>query len=115
MAGPTFGRGLQGRKRKYMIKIATCLLGAALLVGARPMTTQDKKSPDLQQQNHPETKPAPQQNQPGNDSTQTGTNANPDTQQDKSTDSKKKHRKHKNKDDAHQAHGTPQPQSSTDK
>ena len=98
-----------------MRTIGMHVLAAALFAAGGAMSAQDAKSPDLQQQSHPENNPPPQANQPNGQVPQPSTSQSPDTEQEKSSQRPAKGRKRrKSNDDAHQAHGTPHPEKSTD-
>jgi hypothetical protein len=101
-----------------MKRAGAILLAMSMTALPGSLFAQDHKSPDLQQQQHPENAPAPSANEPG---TKTGRPAtdkeadrSPDTQQDQTdtsskSKSKKRHKnRNKNNNDARQAHGTPE-------
>jgi len=84
-----------------MKKLGWLLLAVSLSMPCA-LRAQDQKSPDLQQQKHPENNPPAEANQP-NPAGQTSTG-----QTDTASKSKSKKRG-KKKHDARQAHGTPEP------
>ncbi len=94
-----------------MKRAGLILLAMSMTAVPYPLFAQDHKSPDLQQQNHPENNPPPEAHQPNATTGRPSADKNPDMQQDQTdTVAKSKSKKrNKNKNDARQAHGTPQP------
>ena len=86
-----------------MNNVLSCVVAAGLLFGAVPLVAQDTKNPNQQQGQHPENNPPPQNTAPN------GSVAQPSTQSDQQSGDSGKSSKRKHKNDAHQAHGTPQP------
>jgi hypothetical protein len=97
-----------------MRKSASVLLAIALTVGPVALFSQDQKSPDLQQQQHPENNPQPDAHQPATPTGRSSDDKSPDTQQDQTgtASSGKAKKRHKGKNNARHAHGTPEPSKS---
>ncbi|MDQ2842045.1 MAG: hypothetical protein M3Y72_13585 [Acidobacteriota bacterium] len=97
-----------------MKRAGVILLAMSMTTPPGALFAQDHKSPDLQQHQHPENAPPADAHEPGTNTGRPTTDKNadrsPDTQQDQTdTSSKSKSKKrHKTKNDARQAHGTPE-------
>ena len=94
-----------------MSKAAQFLL-AATLTGIPSALSAQSQSPDQQQERNSNNKPSPKVNQPQTDTAQPQTGQSPDIQQEKNAPKDAKHTR-KNRNNAKQAHGTPQPKGDT--